>query len=101
MQSNLDALQDSLLCQKFKVEKMCVAVLNSDNKRQTYYCKHNDQVLQLFASSLFFAGAVSSIPGAVTASSFGWTACFPAAIFSIVIFEKLLVEASHGPSWEC
>lgn len=46
-----------------RITQASVAGLYNNHRYQTYYCKHNDQTLQLFASSLFFAGAVSSIPG--------------------------------------
>ena len=40
-----------------------------DTLGTSYYCKHDDNILQLFASVMSFAGAAAAIPG--EAAGFG------------------------------
>lgn len=45
--------------------------LSHQNGNSNAYCKYNDQVLQLFTSSLFLAGAFAALVGMVTCKKFG------------------------------
>lgn len=45
--------------------------LSHRNDNSNAYCKYDDQILQLFTSSLFLAGAFAALVGMVTCKKFG------------------------------
>lgn len=53
--------------------------------QETYYCKYNDQILQLFATIMYFVGAFASIPGAFLSKRYGRTMTMTLAGTSFVI----------------